>query len=60
MRKETTEETTTLSVKYLVPIMGHVYAWFKHPILLLGETERRHDYTLPVSTVLQIAKASLN
>ena len=52
------EETTTLSVKYTVPIMGHVYVWFKKPILTFGEVEPKHDYLFPVSTILQVAKVS--
>ena len=45
---------------YKVPILGYVAVWFTDFVQIVEGAELKKKWLLPVSTVLKIAKASVN
>ncbi len=58
VKTEGNEEATSISLHYIVPLMGFASVWFKDPVALFGEGLPKQNWQVPISTLISIAKVS--
>ncbi len=58
IKTEGNDQTTTISLRYILPVMGFASVWFKDPVALLGEGPPKHQWQVSTSDLISIAKAS--